>query len=340
MKKRKIFAKIFSILLILAVVFSSAAIAFAGGDDGPSEEEKRRQEQEAAEAREKQRQNDLDGANKYKSKMLDEAEKLIKEKKDVEAKAEAEAKAAAEKAAKEKKEAEEKKRQLILEEQQRQMEENRKALEEKNNGGQQDQNNQNNSQPLIPDEENTQGEDKTNEGDITFENENGETIVITAEEFNNLSEEEQAEVRHEAAKSKINNNEGYSQDEDEAFEENKALSEATDTDENVERISPYYTQEYNGSGNNLYSAIVDPIVSIINTFFYPLIDIVTAVGGLYVIVLGVKLARAEDPQERQKAKTNIKNFLIGYVLIFILFVTMNLIKDPLINWIASTVGKY
>lgn len=79
--------------------------------------------------------------------------------------------------------------------------------------------------------------------------------------------------------------------------------------------------------------VVGPIVSLINSFVNPALIIVSAVGILYCIVLGVKFAKAEEPQEHEKAKTHLKNAIIGYILIFVLMLMLRLGTPVLQNWV-------
>ena len=87
-------------------------------------------------------------------------------------------------------------------------------------------------------------------------------------------------------------------------------------------------------GANL-DAAVKPIVALINSLMAPALALVGAIGSLYCVLLGVKLAKAEEPQEREKAKSHLKNAIIGFVLIFILILALNLSKDPLIAWVEN-----
>ena len=87
-------------------------------------------------------------------------------------------------------------------------------------------------------------------------------------------------------------------------------------------------------GANLDGA-VKPIVALINSLMGPALALVGAVGSLYCVLLGVKFAKAEEPQEREKAKTHLKSAIIGFLLIFILILALNLSMEPLINWVES-----
>lgn len=82
------------------------------------------------------------------------------------------------------------------------------------------------------------------------------------------------------------------------------------------------------------TAIVDLIYSLLN----PMLAIVVALGMLYSIVLGVKYAKAEEPQEREKAKAHLKNAIIGFVLIFVLMLVLKVTEQPLKDWVNTNAG--
>lgn len=73
-----------------------------------------------------------------------------------------------------------------------------------------------------------------------------------------------------------------------------------------------------------FSSISTPIVDMINSLLGPALAIVGALGTLYCILLGVKYARADEPQEHEKAKKALKNAIVGFVLIFILMLALKL----------------
>lgn len=86
---------------------------------------------------------------------------------------------------------------------------------------------------------------------------------------------------------------------------------------------------------NPFLQIAEPIVKLIESLFAPTMAIVVAAGTLYCIVLGVKFAKAEEPQEHEKAKTHLKNAIIGFVLIFVLVVALRLSVGPLTTWMNN-----
>ena len=81
------------------------------------------------------------------------------------------------------------------------------------------------------------------------------------------------------------------------------------------------------------TAVVEPIVGLINSIITPALLLVTAIGAVYCILLGVKFAKAEEPQEHEKAKTHLKNAIIGYVIIFVLMLALRIATPQLVNWV-------
>lgn len=86
------------------------------------------------------------------------------------------------------------------------------------------------------------------------------------------------------------------------------------------------------------SNVVSPVIDLINSLTGPVLAIVGAVGALYCILLGVKFAKAEEPQDREKAKSHLKNAIIGFVLIFVLLVALAKLTPVMINWVNSNGG--
>ena len=86
------------------------------------------------------------------------------------------------------------------------------------------------------------------------------------------------------------------------------------------------------------TGVVSPVVALIQSLLKPLLLIVGAGGALYCVILGVKYATAEEPQEKEKRKQAIKTAIIGYLLIFILVVALKLSIGPLTDWMYSSIG--
>ena len=82
-----------------------------------------------------------------------------------------------------------------------------------------------------------------------------------------------------------------------------------------------------------FSDVVKPIVELLEDLMTPLLAIVGAAGALYCVLLGVKYAKAEEPQDREKAKSHLKNAIIGFVLIFVLILVLDLLTPVMVDWV-------
>lgn len=89
---------------------------------------------------------------------------------------------------------------------------------------------------------------------------------------------------------------------------------------------------------NPFDTVSKPIIDLLNMALTPALGIVGALGAIYCIILGAKLAKAEEPQDREKAKNSLKNAIVGFVLIFVLIVVLKLGMGAMQSWMASSVG--
>ncbi len=89
-----------------------------------------------------------------------------------------------------------------------------------------------------------------------------------------------------------------------------------------------------GSGAVDLAPVTNPIIQLLRSILGPIIALVGAVGTIYCVLLGVKFAKAEEPQEREKAKAHLKNAIIGFVLIFVLIVALNQSLPILQEWMT------
>ena len=82
----------------------------------------------------------------------------------------------------------------------------------------------------------------------------------------------------------------------------------------------------------MFNDVANPVIDLINSLLPAILGIVGAAGTIFCIILGVKFARAEEPQDREKAKQHLKNALIGFVLIFVMILALNILMPRLIDW--------
>jgi predicted permease len=84
-----------------------------------------------------------------------------------------------------------------------------------------------------------------------------------------------------------------------------------------------------------FASVGTTIASLLENILKPLVLIIGSLGAIWCVLLGVKLAKADEPQEREKAKMALKNAIVGYVLIFVLVVALRLTIGPLYTWMQG-----
>ena len=89
---------------------------------------------------------------------------------------------------------------------------------------------------------------------------------------------------------------------------------------------------------NEMKSIIQPVLQLCNSLVPIMLAVVGAVGALWCILLGVKYAKADDPQEHEKAKKGLVNAIVGFVLIFILLIMLNIGTNVLTEWWSGYVS--
>lgn len=84
-----------------------------------------------------------------------------------------------------------------------------------------------------------------------------------------------------------------------------------------------------------WSNVTKPIMDLINSLLTPALLLTGSIGAIYCVIVGVKFAKADEQQEREKAKAGLKNAGIGFGLIFVLIAALKLGMQPLIDWVQS-----
>lgn len=93
--------------------------------------------------------------------------------------------------------------------------------------------------------------------------------------------------------------------------------------------------QQNSSTPGSMQEVVQPVTDLIRQVSGPVLGIVAALGSVYCIILGVKFAKAEEPQDREKAKAHLKNAIIGFVLIFVMLVALTRLTPYLVDWVTK-----
>ncbi len=88
------------------------------------------------------------------------------------------------------------------------------------------------------------------------------------------------------------------------------------------------------SQNDL-TRIVQPILDVCKILVPVLLAVVGSVGMIYCIVLGVRYAKADEPQEHEKCKKSLKNAIIGFVLIFVLLIMLQVGVTIFTDWYTN-----
>ncbi|MDD4350899.1 MAG: hypothetical protein PHP83_01800 [Clostridia bacterium] len=73
------------------------------------------------------------------------------------------------------------------------------------------------------------------------------------------------------------------------------------------------------------------IVRVLKSIVSPALIIVSAAGAIYSIVLGVKMAQADDQSKRDEAKKNLINVIIAVVATVLLIVLFYMLGE----WIGT-----
>jgi hypothetical protein len=83
---------------------------------------------------------------------------------------------------------------------------------------------------------------------------------------------------------------------------------------------------------NPFETMAKPVTDLLGKAITPALSVFGAVGAIYCIILGAKLAKAEEPQDREKAKAALKNAIIGFVVIFLLLGALKVGVNAMNTW--------
>lgn len=86
-----------------------------------------------------------------------------------------------------------------------------------------------------------------------------------------------------------------------------------------------------------FTPIVSPVLEVLDAMLWPLIAIVGAAGTIYCIFLGIKMAKSDEQNSREKAKKDLLGAIIGFIIIFVLIVALKIAMPILQNWVTSQI---
>ena len=78
--------------------------------------------------------------------------------------------------------------------------------------------------------------------------------------------------------------------------------------------------------------IIAPVLEVCKILVPALLAVVGAVGAIFCILLGVKYARASEPQEHETAKKSLQYAIVGFVLIFVLLIMLQVGITIFTDW--------
>ena len=81
--------------------------------------------------------------------------------------------------------------------------------------------------------------------------------------------------------------------------------------------------------------IVNPIIEVCQVLVPVLLSVVGALGMIYCILLGVKFAKSSEPQEHENAKKSLTYAIVGFVLIFVLLIMLQVGITIFTEWWAG-----
>ena len=84
-----------------------------------------------------------------------------------------------------------------------------------------------------------------------------------------------------------------------------------------------------------FAPVIEPILEVLNAILW--LAIVGAVGTIYCIVLGIKLAKSDEQNSREKAKKDLIGAVVGFVIIFVLIVALKIALPILQEWVQSQI---
>lgn len=79
---------------------------------------------------------------------------------------------------------------------------------------------------------------------------------------------------------------------------------------------------------------VTSITSFLRTLLPYVLIVVATAGTIYAVILGVKMARAEDASAREEAKKRIINFIIALAVTVVLILLLQLFATYLPTWLG------
>jgi len=86
-----------------------------------------------------------------------------------------------------------------------------------------------------------------------------------------------------------------------------------------------------------FNPVIQPVLDILNAILWPAIAIVGSAGAIYCVFLGIKIAKSDEQNSREKAKKDLLGAVIGFTLIFVLIVALKIAMPILQEWVKTQI---
>lgn len=86
-----------------------------------------------------------------------------------------------------------------------------------------------------------------------------------------------------------------------------------------------------------FMPIIAPIMEVVDALLWPCIAIIGAVGTIYCVFLGLKIAKSDEQNSREKAKKDLIGAIVGFLIIFVLIVVLKTAMPILQSWVQNQI---
>jgi hypothetical protein len=86
-----------------------------------------------------------------------------------------------------------------------------------------------------------------------------------------------------------------------------------------------------------FNPVIKPVLDILNAILWPAIAIVGSVGTIYCVFLGIKIAKSDEQNSREKAKKDLIGAVIGFLTIFVLIVGLKILVPIMQDWVKAQI---
>lgn len=89
-------------------------------------------------------------------------------------------------------------------------------------------------------------------------------------------------------------------------------------------------------GNGAWAEMQTALTDLLNNMWLPIISVMAALGVIFGVLIGFSFWQAGgDEAKIKEAKGKVKNYIIGWFVIFILAVVTPMLVTVLIEWVGS-----